>query len=1183
MNVVISLTSNASRNSDKHTGIKNHTFSNHNNNPSFTTNNLHDSNDIQSITLQDNIDHFTKRTKKKKKRKFFRFPWCFRKHSRKESFESVQENVTEVLPIVASQTQVTQVHCRLPTTSLQQLQFPIQGEKPLWFSNHDHWEDQNGISETRDGITGYSSPRTTSCFNFFGSSKYSSSGEEDGIIGYSRPGCFGFGGKNQSDSQEDYKFVSIDKKKRKKKKQDKKDTRRKSNIRLGEQRPNIIKNNKRVRFSLLTRLSNSSESSDDSSTWVEEVRSKSIKYKYSCPVKIVVSMADDNDTDARKVREDPGLVSNVTNTSNDVDDGLPRPEVKDDEVSRLPVNKKIQNFNSFFEKSKVMEGDALSPYKAYPPSSQCIKTNPLGTQSLSSKPALLPKPKVGKSEILQQSTPVIHPQDISIEVLEQHDQKVPLNREAPKKENKNWSKQDTTTNNRMLVQELKLRFEGTTKSVTPSSTDQSNNNVTLPNNHSSFSPQSSNSESSYSPPSSLPSSTTSSFRDPSNNAKSSTIMQLKSRISQEHGLQKNESFRSSSSSDQDNILLEEENEGQNKLTTSRDDQSPQDVSYDRNTAAVVVNGDQTEEDPALKEFLETCDKSVKKLYYIAREVCTSEKVFVNALNLLNVDFRKEVAEKHLSSDLTSVILRHMNELSSISCHLLSELEDALQKWPETRKLSHVLVKVGPFLKVYSTYMQDFDSINNDLDDVVRRYPSFAAALKEFESQPKCKMLTLKHYLLKPVQRIPQYRLLLEDYLKHMTQADNDFEDTVSALNIVSSVAQHANNAVKTGDSSMKLLTIQNSLIRPHEIIKPGRTFLKEGELLKVSRKELQPRIFVLCSDCLFYLSVVQAGIHHLHHEMSLTGMRVTLPKQEDYKNEFTIISAKRSLIVQARSDKDRKDWFSALSSAIEENSKRRRTFMGINNTDVARKNSMVDENNGSTSPCRLSLHDSKSVRNSSSSLTELQEDENHHRLSAIEGEGEFTLGEEYPVWIPDERVTMCQVCTTEFSLTFRRHHCRACGKVVCNECSANRVPLKYLGYKKSRVCDDCRDKLKSRMKEKREKRKSVVSMGELNVPTESDGDYDGISPAASPYNTVNSRDGYKRTSSRTDLDTQFSIMGDNRDFAEDDGEDNVDYDKMLTQFERIPVRQSNRRMKPISNILKVSVDKHVLGISLNSL
>ena len=34
-----------------------------------------------------------------------------------------------------------------------------------------------------------------------------------------------------------------------------------------------------------------------------------------------------------------------------------------------------------------------------------------------------------------------------------------------------------------------------------------------------------------------------------------------------------------------------------------------------------------------------------------------------------------------------------------------------------------------------------------------------------------------------------------------------------------------------------------------------------------------------------------------------------------------------------------------------------------------------------------------------------------------------------PVWVPDSRASMCQLCTSEFTVTNRRHHCRACGKV----------------------------------------------------------------------------------------------------------------------------------------------------------
>lgn len=51
------------------------------------------------------------------------------------------------------------------------------------------------------------------------------------------------------------------------------------------------------------------------------------------------------------------------------------------------------------------------------------------------------------------------------------------------------------------------------------------------------------------------------------------------------------------------------------------------------------------------------------------------------------------------------------------------------------------------------------------------------------------------------------------------------------------------------------------------------------------------------------------------------------------------------------------------------------------------------------------------------------------------------LGEKAPVWIPDHRVTMCMSCTSPFTLTNRRHHCRACGNVstTFRELSCGRI------------------------------------------------------------------------------------------------------------------------------------------------
>ncbi|XP_048763276.1 RUN and FYVE domain-containing protein 2-like isoform X3 [Ostrea edulis] len=57
-------------------------------------------------------------------------------------------------------------------------------------------------------------------------------------------------------------------------------------------------------------------------------------------------------------------------------------------------------------------------------------------------------------------------------------------------------------------------------------------------------------------------------------------------------------------------------------------------------------------------------------------------------------------------------------------------------------------------------------------------------------------------------------------------------------------------------------------------------------------------------------------------------------------------------------------------------------------------------------------------------------------------------------WMSDKEATNCKGCSKEFSISRRRHHCRNCGDIFCNECSDNKMPLPS-SAKPVRVCDNC--------------------------------------------------------------------------------------------------------------------------------
>lgn len=59
-------------------------------------------------------------------------------------------------------------------------------------------------------------------------------------------------------------------------------------------------------------------------------------------------------------------------------------------------------------------------------------------------------------------------------------------------------------------------------------------------------------------------------------------------------------------------------------------------------------------------------------------------------------------------------------------------------------------------------------------------------------------------------------------------------------------------------------------------------------------------------------------------------------------------------------------------------------------------------------------------------------------------------------WVPDNEVMACSCCNQSFGSTLTLHHCRDCGKGVCDDCSMTRKPVPLRGWHKPvRVCDTC--------------------------------------------------------------------------------------------------------------------------------
>ena len=129
---------------------------------------------------------------------------------------------------------------------------------------------------------------------------------------------------------------------------------------------------------------------------------------------------------------------------------------------------------------------------------------------------------------------------------------------------------------------------------------------------------------------------------------------------------------------------------------------------------------------------------------------------------------------------------------------------------------------------------------------------------------------------------------------------------------------------------------------------------------------------------------------------------------------------------------------------------------------LAKQEALNQRANESRSPQRVpkqvfrdsSRHENLGGRNSLPDEAKLAAiDYNWNGSRARSNTGEFVP----PRWMPDEEAEHCTRCRSEFDWVNRRHHCRYCGALFCQDCSPNRslLPFAFGERDPQRVCMDC--------------------------------------------------------------------------------------------------------------------------------
>uniref|UniRef100_A0A671WKF8 Intersectin-1 n=1 Tax=Sparus aurata TaxID=8175 RepID=A0A671WKF8_SPAAU len=357
----------------------------------------------------------------------------------------------------------------------------------------------------------------------------------------------------------------------------------------------------------------------------------------------------------------------------------------------------------------------------------------------------------------------------------------------------------------------------------------------------------------------------------------------------------------------------------------------------------------------------------KRQGYI-HELIVTEENYVNDLQLVTEIFHKPLLECELLTEKeVAMIFVNWKELIMCNIKLLKALR-VRKKMSGDRMpvkmigdiLTNQLPHMQPYIRFCSCQLNGATLIQQKTDD----NPEIKDFLKRLAMDPRCKGMPLSSFLLKPMQRVTRYPLIIKNILENTPESHPDHSHLKAALEKAEELCSQVNEGVREKENSDRLEWIQahvqceglseqlvfNSVTN---CLGP-RKFLHSGKLFKAkSSKELYGFLF---NDFLLLTQVTKplgssgsdkvfSSKTHLQYRMYktpifLNEVLVKLPTDPSGDEPlFHISHIDRVYTLRAESINERTAWVQKIKAASElfietEKKKREKAYLGISSAGV---------------------------------------------------------------------------------------------------------------------------------------------------------------------------------------------------------------------------------------------------------
>ncbi|XP_040831376.1 pleckstrin homology domain-containing family G member 3 isoform X2 [Ochotona curzoniae] len=194
---------------------------------------------------------------------------------------------------------------------------------------------------------------------------------------------------------------------------------------------------------------------------------------------------------------------------------------------------------------------------------------------------------------------------------------------------------------------------------------------------------------------------------------------------------------------------------------------------------------------------------------VVREIVETERMYVQDLRSIVEDYLLEIIDTPglLKPEQVSALFGNIESIYALNSQLLRDL-DSCNSDPVA--VASCFVERSQEFDIYTQYCNNYPNSVAALTECMRDKQQ-AKFFRERQALLQ-HSLPLGSYLLKPVQRILKYHLLLQEIAKHFDDEEDGFEVVEDAIDTMTCVAWYINDMKRRHEHAVRLQEIQSLLI-----------------------------------------------------------------------------------------------------------------------------------------------------------------------------------------------------------------------------------------------------------------------------------------------------------------------------------------------------------------------------------